>query len=143
MFNQTLLTQIFDDATVTFSFDDGIMKESYSGDSFGARDKFTSSGLYSHLRKYYNNSPTATFVLKEKSGKSVEYTIETYQEPTESGAEKPLEAPTTQKKDEVVVPYSAKEVIAIEKEKQKTMKEVQKLMKQGFTKDEIFRLLGK
>lgn len=143
LFNQTLLTQIFDDATVTFSFDDGIIKFDYSGDSSQARDKYVDSGLYRHLRKYYNNSPTATFVLKSKSGKSVEYTIETYAEPTETVSEKPLEAPTTQKKDEVVVPYSASEIIAIEKEKQKTLKQVQKLMKQGWTKEEILKLLGK
>jgi hypothetical protein len=82
------------------------------------------------------------FVLKSAVGKSVVYAIETFQAPAEP-ENKPVSAPTTQKNAEVVVPYSASEVIAIEKEKQKTMKEVQKLLKQGFTKDEIFKLLGK
>lgn len=146
MLNQTVTTTTFDNVNIQFSFNDGLVKTSISGDSLSVVEEFRSSGLYSHLRKYYDSSPTAMFVLKDSSIKkgvqTVEYTIETFQAPVEP-ANKPISAPTTQKKEELAVPYSASEVIAIEKEKQKTMKEVQKLLKQGFTKDEIFRLLGK
>jgi hypothetical protein len=142
MLNQTITTSTFDNATISFSFDDGLMKTSISGDTVKVLEEFRTSGLYSHLRKYYDSSPTAMFVLKSEVGKSVVYAIETFQAPVEP-QNKPISAPTTQKSGEVVVPYSASEVIAIEKEKQKTMKEVQKLLKQGFTKDEIFKLLGK
>jgi hypothetical protein len=142
MLNQTITTTTFDGATISFSFNDGLMETSISGDTLKVLEEFRTSGLYSHLRKYYDSSPTAMFVLKSVAGKSVVYAIETFQAPVEP-ENKPVSAPTTQKSGEVVVPYSASEVIAIEKEKQKTMKEVQKLLKQGFTKDEIFKLLGK
>lgn len=142
MLNQTITTTTFDNAIISFSFNDGLLETNISGDSLTVVEEFRSSGLYSHLRKYYDSSPTAMFVLKSAVGKSVVYAIETFQAPAEP-ENKPVSAPTTQKNAEVVVPYSASEVIAIEKEKQKTMKEVQKLLKQGFTKDEIFKLLGK
>lgn len=142
MLNQVVTTATFDNVEITVSFNDGLMEADIKGDSAKVVEEFRASGLYSHLRKYYDASPQAMFMLKSSGKNKVEYAIETFQAPTKP-VDKPKTAPVSQKKEEVVAPYSASEVIAIEREKQKTMKEVQKLLKQGFTKDEIFRLLGK
>lgn len=145
-FNETILTEAFNSYQITIKFDDGEEKFDFSGDSLEVIDYFKSSGMYSRCRKYYNDSPVATFILKGIVGNNVEYYCETFYKPTEPSTEsspKPIGSDIGTEKPSVAVPYSASEVIAIEKAKQKTLKEVQKLMKQGFTKDEIFRLLGK
>ena len=152
-FNETILTEAFNSYQITIKFDDGEEKFDFSGDSLQVIEYFKSSGMYNRCRKYYNDSPVATFVLKGVVGNNVEYFCETFYKPTEPSPESSPEAKPSDigtEKPSVAVPYSASEVIAIEKEKQKTEKakqktlnEVQKLLKQGFTKDEIFRLLGK
>jgi len=152
-FNETILTEAFNPYQITIKFDDGEEKFEFSGDSLQVIEYFKSSGMYNRCRRYYNDSPVATFVLKGIVGNNVEYFCETFYKPTEPSPETSPEAKPSDigtEKPSVVVPYSASEVIAIEKakqktekEKQKTLNEVQKLLKQGFTKDEIFRLLGK
>ena len=145
-FNETILTEAFNSYQITIKFDDNEEKFDFSGDSLEVVDYFKSSGMYNRCRRYYNDSPVATFVLKGIVGNNVEYFCETFYKPTEPSPETSPEAKPSDigtEKPSVAVPYTASEVIAIEKAKQKTLKEVQKLMKQGFTKDEIFRLLGK
>lgn len=146
LFNETILTEAFNSYQITIKFDDGEEKFDFSGDSLEVIDYFKSSGMYNRCRRYYNDSPVATFVLKGLVGNNVEYFCETFYKPTEPTSEptpEPIPSVIGTKTGKEVSPYTASEVIAIEKEKQKTMKEVQKLMKLGFTKDEIFRLLGK
>lgn len=146
LFNETILTEAFNSYQIRVKFDDGEEKFDFSGDSLEVIEYFKTSGMYQRCRKYYNDSPVATFVLKGIVGNNVEYFCETFYKPTEPSPEpspEPIRSVIGTEKPSVDVPYTASEVIAIEKEKQKTMKEVQKLMKLGFTKDEIFRLLGK
>ena len=103
MLNQTLATQIFDKANIKISFDDGLLKADISGDATKVGEDYRTSGLYSHLRKYYDSSPTANFVLVSGVGNQVEYKVETYQAPMEA-VNKPETAPTPQQKEVVATP---------------------------------------
>jgi hypothetical protein len=67
--------------------------------------------------------------------------VETFSPPESEG--KPQTSPTTPPIPKGGSPFTAEEIIAIEREKQKTLKQVSKLLKQGVSMEQIERLLGK
>ena len=145
LFNEVILTEVFNASQIVIKMDDGIEKFESSGDSLEVIKYFKSSGMYHYCRKYYDESPVATFVLQSVVGSVVEYKVETYYKPTPPSetTTKPIGSDIGTEKPSEVNPFTAEQIIAIEKEKQKTLKQAEKLMKQGWTKEEIFKLLGK
>jgi hypothetical protein len=145
----------FDDVVISYEFDDGVEKFDGKGERDDVYEKFRGSGFYQYLRRNYNGSPpnNAVFSITDTDNKSyVNYKVQTFAPPSgEEGGGEPKQAPTTPPKGSGEgSPFTAEQIIAIEREKQKTeqmrqktLKEVQKLLKQGFTKEEIFKLLGK
>lgn len=147
-FRQNLQLPFYLGKTIAYEFDDGYQQFQFEGDSLEVGLEFVQSGLYKYLRKNYNGSPPndATFFLKETDGQTyAKYEIRTSDEPMGGGV-----MPELPPKGEVSAPippqgaspFTAEQIIAIEKEKQKTLKQVSKLMKQGWTKGEIMKLLG-
>ena len=148
-FNTMLSLAEFEVLKVGYKFNDGKAQFEFKGDSMDVLTEFRSSGLYRYLRNNYNGSPPdgAVFRLVDTDNKTfVDYEIVTGVDGMEEGegAEIPPQKPSESVSPPLQAPtFTAQETIAIEREKQKTLKEVQKLMKLGFTKDEIFKLIGK
>lgn len=120
-FGSDLLSPVFFGAVVSFKFDDGIEKFETKGTAEEVEEYFKIDA-FRYLRKNYNDSPPAEFVISKTDNKTfVEYKLETYSAPKVAEPEKLAEKPaTTTLTDTGAVKFTAKEIIAIEKEKQRT-----------------------
>lgn len=144
LINQTLQSPKFDKAQISYYFNDGIEEYDAKGDRDDVYEQFRTSGLYQYLRRNYNGSPpnNAVFIITDTDNETfVKYKVETFSPPESEG--KPQTSPTTPPIPKGGSPFTAEEIIAIEREKQKTLKQVSKLLKQGVSMEQIERLLGK
>jgi hypothetical protein len=133
---------IFDDVTISFTFDDGFEQFSFKGNRIEAQS-YWEDACYRYFRVHYSKSPWAYFEIVKTDNKTyVDYKIvpgerqEYGEKPVKTGEDKLL--PTQQG-----VSTETDKLIALEQEKQRTLEKVMELLKQGFTKDEIFKILGK
>ena len=138
---------IFDNVVITFRFDDGFQEFGFTGNSEEA-ELFWNEKCYRYFRVHYSESPWAYLQIEEDdNGKPktdnktyVDYIIIPGQR-QEQGAQKQPSVPTLPPK--VSTSTQTAELIALEKQKQATMDKVIELTKLGFTKQEIFKIIGK
>jgi len=138
----------FDGVKVSYYFKDNSGEFSASGTSDEVIDEYKLS-LYRHLRNNYDGY--TNFVLVDTDNKTfVNYKVEVNQE------EVPKSTPETtktgsgaEKSKNEGKGLTAEELVAIEKEKQKTIKleikkidKIMSLLNKGYTKDEINKLFG-
>ena len=139
---------IFDGVTISFEFNDGFEKFNFKGNREEC-EAYWQDACYRYFRTHYSDSPWAYFLIKtDANGKPqtdnmtyVDYVIVAGKRvDTPLDDKKPLQ---TQLKPEVKVTTPTNELILLEKEKQRTLEKVLELTKAGFTKEEIFKILGK
>lgn len=144
------MSPMFDNMLISYSMDDGFEKFETSGETMEVIEYFK-SGTYRYLRTYYNDSPVAIFKLEDTDNKTfVKYIVDVS---ASSRAQSPEGAQISTPADEKTTGGAKGEtasLIALEQEKQKTSQEQRKtmemaleLMKSGFTKEEIIKLIGK
>ena len=138
---------IFDNVTITFHFDDGYQEFGFTGNSDEA-ELFWNENCYRYFRVHYSESPWAYFQIEEDAKGKQKTDYKTFVDYTiipgarqEQGAQKQPSAPTLPPK--VSTSTQTSDLIALEKEKQATMDKVIELTKLGFTKEEIFKIIGK
>jgi hypothetical protein len=138
---------IFDNVEITFRFDDGFQEFGFSGNSDEA-ELFWNEKCYRYFRVHYSESPWAYFQIEEDEKGKQKTDNKTYVDYViipgarqEQGAQKQPSTPTLPTQPSTI-PTTDK-LIALEREKQATMDRVIELTKLGFTKDEIFKIIGK
>jgi hypothetical protein len=145
---ETLSLPKFDGVKVSYYFKDSSGEYSASGTSDEVIDEYKLS-LYRHLRNNYDGY--TDFVLDDTDNKTfVKYKVDVKEEQIPATPPKPTGTGSgANKTKNVGSNLTAKELIAVEKEKQKTlaleMKKIDKilsLLKQGYTKEEINKLFG-
>lgn len=138
---------IFDNVVITFHFDDGFQEFGFSGNSDEA-ELFWNDNCYRYFRVHYSESPWAYFRIEEDDSGKPKTDNKTYVDYTivpglrqEQGAQKESSTPTLPTKASTST--TTADLISLEKEKQATMDKVIELSKLGFTKEEIFKIIGK
>ena len=146
-FLDEIKTPIFDNVTITFRFDDGFQEFGFSGNSDEA-ELFWNENCYRYFRVHYSESPWAYLQIEENDDGTPKTDNKTYVDYViipgarqEQGAQKePVKTTLPQKTS---VSTTTSDLISLEKEKQATMQRVIELTKLGFTKAEIFKIIGK
>jgi hypothetical protein len=146
-FMDEIKTPMFDNTIITFKFDDGFQEFGFSGTSEEAQ-LFWEDACYRYFRVHYSKSPWAYFLIEEDDKGNPKTDNKTYVdyiiipgERQEQGEQKP-QVPTPPP-TKVGTSTQTSELIALEKEKQRTMDKVLQLIKAGYTKEEIFKIIGK
>lgn len=149
---ETLNSPQFDNVIVSYSLTDGGEEYSASGEPIDVLEEYKASGLYRYLRTNYDSSDNmATFNLANTDNKTfVEYKIEVGETPTPKPPPETTETTSgASKTTSEGKGFTSAELIAIEREKQKTieleLKKIDKvltLLEKGYTKAEINKLLG-
>jgi hypothetical protein len=149
---ETLNSPQFDNVIVTYSLTDGGEEYSASGEPQDVLEEYKLGGLYRYLRTNYDSSDNmATFNLVSTDNKTfVEYKIEVGEIPTPKPTPETTETTSgASKTTSEGKGFTSAELIAIEREKQKTieleLKKIDKvltLLEKGYTKAEINKLLG-
>jgi hypothetical protein len=141
-FVDELQTPIFDDVTVSFTFDDSYQQFNFKGNRIEAQ-AYWEDVCYRYFRTHYSVSPWAYFELEKTDNKTyADYKIipGIRQELGQTTTKLPTDEQTALKQG---VSTETDKLIALEKEKQATMDRVLELVKAGFTKEEIFKIIGK
>lgn len=140
LFLDELRVPIFDGVMVSITFDDGFQKFDFKGlpDQVEA---FWQDHCYKYFRTHYNESPPAYFEIIGTDNKSfVDYKIVAGVRSADGDVKK---SPTTHEPSKSGVTTETEALLRLEQEKQRTMDKVLELVKAGFTKEEIFRIIGK
>ena len=149
---ETLNSPQFDNVIVSYSLTDGGEEYSASGEPQDVLGEYKMGGLYRYLRNNYDSSDNmATFTLVSTDNKTfVEYKIEVGETPTPKTTPETTETTSgASKTTSEGKGFTSAELIAIEREKQKTieleLKKIDKvltLLEKGYSKAEINKLLG-
>ncbi len=138
---------IFDGVTISFDFDDGFQKFNFKGKREQA-EVYWQDLCYSYFRRHYSDSPWAYFLIKTDTDGVPQTDNRTYVDyvivagkrtDALTDEQKPTQTPP---KPEVKPSATTDDLIRLEQEKQRTLAKVLELMQKGFTKEEIFKLLG-
>lgn len=149
-FESVLMSPMFDNMLISYSMDDGFEQFEISGETMEVIEYFK-SGTYRYLRTYYNDSPVAIFKLEDTDNKTfVKYVVDvSASSRAESTGDTKITPPVDDKATGGAKGDTAS-LIALEQEKQKTSQEQRKtmemaleLIKAGFTKEEVIKLIGK
>jgi hypothetical protein len=145
---ETLNLPQFDGVTVSYTFTDKSGEYSASGEPQDVIDEYK-LGFYRHLRNNYDGY--TTFVLTDTDNKTfADYKVEVGEQQTQKTTPETTETTSgASKTTSEGKGFTSAELIAIEKEKQKTieleLKKIDKvltLLEKGYTKAEINKLLG-
>lgn len=145
---ETFSLPMFDNVKVSYYFKDSSGEYSFTGNSEDAIDEYKIA-LYRHLRNNYDGY--TDFVLKDTDNRTfVKYEVDVREETEVKPPQRTTETGSGEVKSKPVdSTLTAEQLVAIEKEKQKTIKlemkkmdKILSLLKKGYTKEEINKLFG-